>query len=178
MHGYTVDLQPLMNWWSEPKGVRPLSGWKRVQGTITKETAFGWIITGKAESKHQASIFFVRNPPRERLRRFQELNRRLAELVRARESMRQFLRRPVSSDWYSLWSSQWSGPPITLAQYKDAGSALAELGSTIDAIQAELATMKNQQGDFKLDAFALSTHEWFQGLPVFDHGLVYLEDHK
>jgi hypothetical protein len=178
MHGYTVDLQPLMEWWSQPKGVRPLSGWKHVQGSITKETAFGWVITGKAENERHGSIFLVKNPPRERLRRFQELNRQLADYMRARESMRHFLQRPVSSDWYSLWLSQWSGPAITLAQYKDAGAALGELGKTINAIQAELAKMKNQQGKFKLDAFALSTHESFEGLPVFDHGLIYLGDHR
>jgi hypothetical protein len=178
VNGYTVDLQPLMNWWSAPKGVRPLAGWKHLQGNITQETAFGWVITGKAESKNRASTFLIKNPPRERLRRFQELNRQLAEYVQARESTRRFLRRPISSDWVSFWSSQQSGPAITLGQYKDAGSALGELGRTINAIHAELATMQNQQGEFKLDAFALSTHESFEGLPVFDYGLVYLEDHK
>jgi hypothetical protein len=178
LKGYTVDLQPLMDWWSAPKGLRPLSGWKHVQGSLAQDTAFGWVINGKAESKNHPSTFLIRNPPRERLQRFRELNRRLAEYVRARESLRQFLRRAVSSDWYSLWLSEQSGPPITLTQYKDAGAALGELGKTINSIHAELATMQNQQGEFKLDAFALSTHDSFGGLPVFDHGLIYLEDQK
>jgi hypothetical protein len=162
-----------MEWWAEPKGVRPLSGWKHVHGSISQDTAFGWIVTGRAESEKQSTSFLLKNPPQERLRRFKELKRQLPEYERARDSIRQFLSRPVYSDWYSLWLSQWSGPAISLAQYKDARLAVAELGHTINNIQAELAPMENGQGDFRLDVFALSTHESFKGIPVFDHGHSY-----
>jgi len=50
---------------------------------------------------------------------------------------------------------------------------VAELGQTINNIHAELAPMEDRQGDFRLDAFALSTHESFEGIPVFDHGQPY-----
>src|SRR5437879_646368 len=71
--GHTVSLQPLLDWWANPRGgVRPLSGWKHLRGTIVREMAYGWIIEGKAEGEH-SSQFLVKNPPVERLRKFQDL---------------------------------------------------------------------------------------------------------
>jgi len=168
--GYTVDLQPLINWWSAQKGTRPLSGWKHVRGIIVRETASGWVMDGKAEGQGQHCTFLLKNPPQDRLRRFQELQRQLAENERGSEAAREYLSRPVVTDWYGTYVAQWQAPPISLKEYREASSLLGEFGRNINAIQAELASMQDAQGNFKLDAFALRVNETFEGVPVFDHG--------
>jgi hypothetical protein len=175
INGYTVNLGPLIEWWPQPKGLRPLPGWKHVQGSITRDTSSGWIIAGKADSKGNPSTFLIKNPPRKRLQHFQERKRQLSQCERSRDAAMEFLRRPIATDAYSYLGTPWPSPPISLAQYKEAGARLAELVRTINALHAELAPMQDKNGNFKLDAFALKLNESFEGLPVFDHGLLLTE---
>lgn len=175
VNGYTVDLQPLMTWWPQPKGMRPLSGWKHVRGTIVREDALGWVVKGKAEGQKLATTFFLKNPPRDTLRRFQELRRQLSEYQSARTEVTEFLKRPVSSDWYSYWlaQSQWTAAPISVAEYNQATARLAQIDHKITSLHEELAPMQDANGNFKVDAFALNLQQIYNALPVYDHGAVY-----
>lgn len=175
VNGYTVDLQPLMDWWPAPKGVRPLSAWKHIRGSIVREVALGWVISGKVEGNAQATMFLLKNPPRAMLRRFEEDKRKLSEYLRAREEVRQYLKRPLCTDWYSYWlgQSQWRTTPISLTEHKQATDVLAELDRNIAALQSELAATEDANGNFKLDAFALKLPEISQGMPVYEHGAIY-----
>jgi len=171
VNGYTVDLQPLFDWWSSPKGARPLSGWKHVTGTIARELASGWVLNGKAEGAGQVSTFLLKNPPRERLRRFQELQRQLTQLEAARDNAMEMLRRPV------LAPGQWSSllvdgktQPMSPEEHRQVVARLTVLDQNVRGIRGELAPMQDDGGGFKLDAFALRPSETFEGLPVFDHG--------
>ncbi len=168
--GFTVDLQPLLDWWAAPKGTRPLSGWKHVRGVVVRDTPLGWVIAGKGEGSGQASTFFLKNPPRERLRRYQELQRQLPNYRRAEADTRQFLSRPLCTDWYSFWLRQWDAPPISLSEHREASALLGEINENINAITGELASLQDENGSFKVDAFALRRNEFYEGLPVFDHG--------
>jgi hypothetical protein len=168
--GYTVDLQPLIDWWSSPKGVRPLSSWKHVRGSIVHETPSGWVIEGKIGDHGRVSTFFLKNPPRQKLLRFQELHRQLPNYERAQAETRELASRPVCTDWYSYWLTQWQAPPVTVAEHRQATARLGELNRNINAIHDELASMEDEHGNFRLDAFALKVNETYQGMPVFDHG--------
>jgi len=170
INSYTVDLQPLFDWWPAPKGMRPLSGWKHVRGAIARETAYGWVVIGKAEGQNHAPTFLLKNPPQEKLRRFQELKRQLPEYEHARAATLEFLKRPTLTDWYSFWSTQPSLPPISLAEYRNASALLSGLDRNMNALHNQLASMQDEQGNFKLDAFALRLNETYEGIPVFDHG--------
>jgi hypothetical protein len=170
VQGYTVDLRPLLDWWREPKGTRPLSGWKHARGSILRDIPSGWVINGKAEGLG-ATTFFLRNPPRQKFARFQELQRQLPDYERARDEVRAFVSRPVVTDMYSLYLTQWAAPPISLPEYREANSRLGELNQKVDAIRTELASMQDDQGNFRLDVFALKLKESFEGLPVVDYGL-------
>jgi hypothetical protein len=167
---YTVDLRPLMQWWAEPKGLRPLSGWKHVRGTITEDTALGWVMTGKAGGETHTSKFFLRNPPRERLQRFQEIKRRLPELDKDRVATQEFVQRPVHSYWDRAWAVPRPTPVMSVAEHKAAAERLRLLDQEIQGLREELAPMQDAEGNFRLDAFALRLNERYQGLPVFDHG--------
>lgn len=170
VRGQTVDLRPLMNWWGEPKGVRPLSGWKHMEGAIVRETSYGWVIEVTREDHGAAERFFLRNPPRDRLRRFQALQQELAELKKTSAVAAELAGRAVYTDWYSYNFTQWAGPAQSLAEYRQAQAALSFLCRRIAAIRDELAPMQDASGQFKLDAFALKCDESFEGLPVYDYG--------
>ena len=171
VNGHSVSLQPLIDWWSTPKGIRPLSGWKHVQGTFTRDTGLGWIVTGKAEGQPRASSFFLKNPPRDRLRRFNELKPRLAALEDSRAKLLEALRRPVHSAWYWPGSNAGEGAPLSQAEHKQLAAQLTGIDQKIRQVSDELAPMQGPNGEFKLDAFALFLAETVQGLPAFDHGI-------
>jgi hypothetical protein len=175
VNGYTVDLQPLMQWWPAPKGLRPLAGWKHVRGTIVKEISLGWVVSGKAEGQEGTSTFVVKNPPRDSVRRFQEAKSQLTETERVRAEVTEFLKRPVCTDWYGYWQGQfqWTAPPISVSEYNQGTARLAELDQKITSLHAQLAAMQDANGNFRLDAFALKLNQAFDGLPVYDHGAVY-----
>lgn len=168
--GYSVDLRPLMEWWAEPKGPRPLSGWKHAHGRIVREVPLGWVVEGKVEGAPTPLIFLVKNPPRERLQKYRQLQNQLAQYTRAAESTQQYLQRPVCTDWYSYYLTQWPSPPISLADYRQASSTMTDLYNKLQAVRDELATMQDADGQFQLDAFALRLNEIYDGLPVYDHG--------
>jgi hypothetical protein len=171
VNGHTVNLSPLIQWWSAPKGIRPLSSWKHVRGSIAQDSPLGWIIVGKPEGENRASKFFLKNPPRERLRKFHELRPRLAEYEQARTAALEKLGRPVHT-WYDwLWRTQPGANGISLEEYRQTSAQLAELDRNIHATQAELAPLQDEHGEFKVDVFALHTNEQYQGLPVFNYGL-------
>src|SRR5262245_20392129 len=100
VNGYAVDLQPLLGWWASPKGLRPLAGWKHVRGSIERDTALGWVINGKAEGQAHISSFLLKSPPREKLRRFEELKRQQAQLEQARAATLEVVARPVQTAWW------------------------------------------------------------------------------
>lgn len=170
LRGQTVNLQPLMSWWHEPKGVRPLSAWKHVQGTILRDTPSGWVVDMERESDGQAEMFFLKNPPRDRLLRFQQLQQELNDYIKATAVLRELVRGPVYTDWYSYYLTQWTGPAVSLTEYRDAEAALSFIHRRMATITDELASMQNAPGQFKLDAFALKCDELFEGLPVYDYG--------
>ncbi len=119
----------------------------------------------------QTSTYFLKNPPRQKLRRFQELKRQLPEYERARDAARAYVSRPVCTDWYSFTLTQWPTPPISLSEFREANAVLGELNQKVDAIRTELTSMQDEQGNFKLDVFALKLNETFERLPVLDYGL-------
>ena len=171
INGHIVSLQPLIAWWSAPSGIRPLAAWRHVQGSIARDTDSGWVVLATETKAHKSqSQLLLRNPPRERLRRFEELKRQLAESERAQSATMETLRRPVCVDLNSLYLVNWPSPPITLTEYKDAKARAVDLHKRVNALRAQVEPMQDQNGSFKVDAFALDQHKSFEGLPVFDYG--------
>jgi hypothetical protein len=168
--GGTVDLQPLFEWWSNQKeGKRPLPKWKHVRGSIVRETALGWIITGEAEGESQMR-FLVKNPPRERLQRFEDLHRQLPLYERQRADLNEYLQRPLRTPYYETYAFDSPLPPINWRDQQAALARLDEIERTIAAIHQEIGNFEDEHGNFRLDGFALRLHERYDGLPVFDHG--------
>jgi hypothetical protein len=165
----TVDLRPLLEWWSSAeRGERPLSGWKLVRGRIVRNTAYGWIIQGEAEGENQASQFLLKNPPRERLQKFHEVQCQLSIYEQERDYLNDYLERAVRMPYDSTSDSAF--PSVSWSDQMAAVTRLLDLDRTIPALRQELGRLQDERGNFKLDTFALRLNERYQGLPVFDHG--------
>lgn len=150
--------------------MRPLSAWKHVRGTIARDRPYGWVIEVRHEGDGHAERFFLKDPPRDRLQRFQELQKELAEYKEASVLATEVLSRPVYTDWYSYYLTPWTGPALSLAEYRNAEATLLVIQRKMAAISDELATMQDTLGEFEVDAFALKCDESFEGLPVYDYG--------
>ncbi len=170
VRGQTVDLQPLMNWWREPKGARPLPAWKHVHGSIARDIPYGWVIVVRREEDGQVEKFLLKNPPRDRLRRFQDLQQELVTCQKASAVANELVSRPVYTDYYSYWVTHSVGPAQSLPEYRQAEAMLSAINRRMAEIHDELAPMKDASGQFQLDAFALKFDDSFEGLPVYDYG--------
>jgi len=169
VNGQAVDLTPLLEWWSNGQaGERPLSGWKHIRGRIIGETAYGWIIQGEAEGESLSAKFLLRNPPRERLQKFQALEQQLLSCERERVYLNDYLDLPVRSPYDG--HSDSTVPSISWSDQVAAVTRLQELARTIPSLRQELGQCQDERGNFRLDAFALRLSERYQGFPVFDHG--------
>lgn len=168
--GRTVDLQPLFEWWSSQReGKRPLPKWKHVRGSIVGQTGFGWIISGEAEGESQMR-FLLKNPPRERLQRFEDLHRQLPSYERQRADLNEYLQRPLRTPYYETFVFDSPLPPIGWKDQQAALARLDEIERTIAAIHQEIGSLEDEHGHFRIDGFALRVHEKYEGLAVFDHG--------
>jgi hypothetical protein len=47
--GQPVNLLPLMEWWSQRVGPRPLSAWVHATGRIVGTNAYGWTVEGSVD---------------------------------------------------------------------------------------------------------------------------------
>jgi hypothetical protein len=141
-----------------------------MHGSIARKTPYGWVIEVRHEDESQAERFFLKNPPRDRLRRFQELQQELAEYKKASTVTTELVSRPIYTDWYTYYVTRWVGRGQSFAEYRDAEATLSVINRRIAAITEELAPMQDASGEFKIDAFALKCDESFEGLPVYDYG--------
>ena len=92
----------------------------------TPAIALKWIITGEAEGESQMS-FLLKNPPRERLQRFEDLHRQLPAYERQRADLNEYLQRPVRTPYYETWGCDSSLP---LINWKDQQAAIARNPTT------------------------------------------------
>lgn len=172
VNGQTVDLQPLFEWLVNPNGdARPLAAWKHMRGSLIAETAFGWIIEGEIEGQGEVSRFLVKNPPRQQLEKYRQLQRDLPGLERDRFYLKEYLKRPLRTTWGEYWGYYDSPVPrITYSEQQAATDRLEDLEQTISRLRQEIARTQDGRGNFRLDAFVLRLNERYDGLPVFDHG--------
>ena len=170
VNAQTVDLAPLFAWWGTPRGPRPLGRWKHIQGTLSRESPFGWVIQGKLEGRSGTQLLLLKNPPLDRLRRFRELEDLLPKLESARPPILAVTKLPAYSNTYRVYYGLYRTYSPDYDRIQQAKVQLAELDHRIQAAREELAVLQDKQGRLKVDAFSLQLDEAYQGMPVFDFG--------
>lgn len=165
----TVDLTPLILWWENPSGIRPLKAWKHIQGTLEEEIGPAWKIRCRIEGDATRSIL-LKDPPKDRLAHFRELQNLVVKLERDRASAEQVAALPA----YSGWDWEVYGlPPTRTADFdriERAKAEVLELDRRIQTAQEELAEMADRHGNFKIDTFVLPMNTTYTGRPVFVFG--------
>jgi hypothetical protein len=168
---HQVDLMPLFEWWDRRKGVRPLASWKHVQGTLERETAYGWLIRGTIEGKDGLNYFLLRNPAQKELARLHELENSLPTLEQQRASELAVAQLPMyeGREW-NAYGELVRSPTENYDRIEQAQTNLQDLDTRIADIRQQMAEMLDKRGNFKVDAFALDMNQVYQGSPVFDFG--------
>jgi hypothetical protein len=168
---HQVDLMPLFEWWDRRKGVRPLASWKHVEGTLERETAYGWLIRGTIEGQSGLHYFLLRNPPKKDLARLRELENALPGLEQQRASELAVAKLPMyeGREW-NAYGELVRSPTENYDRIEQAQTNLQDLDTRIADIRQQMATMLDKRGNFRIDAFALDMNQVYQGSPVFDFG--------
>jgi hypothetical protein len=168
---HQVDLTPLFEWWDRRKGERPLASWKHVQGTLERETAYGWLIRGTIEGQDGLHYFLLRNPPQKDLARLHELENSLPGLEQQRASELAVAQLPMyeGREW-NAYGELVRSPTENYDRIEQAQTNLQDLDTRIAEIRQEMAALLDKRGNFRVDAFALDMNQVYQGSPVFDFG--------
>jgi hypothetical protein len=168
---HQVDLMPLFEWWDRRKGARPLASWKHVEGTLERETAYGWLVRGTIEGKDGLHYFLLRNPPQKELARLHELENSLPDLEQRRASELAVAKLPMyeGREW-NAYGELVRSPTQDYDRIEQAQANLQDLDTRIAEIRQQMADLLDKRGNFKIDAFALDMNQVYQGSPVFDFG--------
>jgi hypothetical protein len=168
---HQVDLMPLFEWWDRRNGARPLASWRHVEGTLERETAYGWLIRGTIEGQDGLYYFLLRNPPQKELARLRELENSLPGLEQQRTSELAVAKLPMyeGREW-NAYGELVRSPTENYDRIEQAQTNLQDLDTRIAEIRQQMADMLDKRGNFKVDAFALDTNQVYQGSRVFDFG--------
>ncbi len=168
---HQVDLMPLFEWWDRRKGDRPLASWKHVEGTLERETGYGWLVRGTIEGNDGLHYFLLRNPPQKELARLHELENSLPTLEQQRASELAVAKLPMYEglEW-NAYGELVRNPSQNYDRIEQAQTNLQDLDTRIADIRQQMAEMLDKRGNFKVDAFALDMNQVYQGSPVFDFG--------
>jgi hypothetical protein len=170
INNYQVDLMPLFVWWDHrehQQGARPLTSWKHLQGALERETVYGWLVRGSIEGQSGLQYFLLKNPPRNELARYRELEAELPKLEQARAETLPNTKLPADRGWD--WAV-WGVPSEDVNRVEQARTDLNDIDQKIQTSRDEMSGMLTKRGYFKVDVFALQLNQVYQGNPVFDFG--------
>ncbi len=190
VEGQTVNLTPLVQWWTKHNGPRPLPAWGEARGPVVGTNSMGWIVQGQFKGAlnhstvHEGKAasggkFILKNPP---LSDRAEFDRLLASYnalesqrgdVAAQESR---LKGNVDEIRRERRASgghvRGAGRAAANAQHADAQAKaqLKTLDAQIAEAQKKLAAYPNAS-HYEVDCLAIDLGRVFQGLPVYDYGV-------
>ena len=195
VNGQAVDLQPLIKWWTNRAGSRPLSGWPHVTGTVVGTNAWGWVVEANVEhttrsddsdlgfSSGGPGKVLLRNPPVQERAEFERLSAQLKELTRERsqianqqteaKSREDAINREQKADrrqGYRNRELAVEGRQVKQVEHQ-AQAQLSPIDKQIQDLKKKLSAYPSSD-HYELDCFALDTGQQYSGMPVYDHGAV------
>jgi hypothetical protein len=192
--GQPVNLTPLIRWWSQREGPRPLSAWVHATGRIIGTNAFGWTVEGRVDDesgKHDKggvhgsdSKFILKTPPVGEMAEFYQLQAKFKQLTAERSQ----LNREIKSDNQREKKLSQQKPRYTRRGRIRARNASQQLNRArfdeqnaherLDEIEKEIKQVEKLQSElpsgntYTVDCFALKLNQEFRGVPIYDHGAV------
>lgn len=193
IHGQLVELAPLMKWWTNHSGSRPLAAWPRVTGAIVGTNAWGWVVEAQVErtDRHEEeernsasgspSRILLSNPPLAERAEFEKLSAQLKELVHERGQLTgQETEAKGRADAISKEQSASNRKGYRSRQLAQesrqvklvegqAATQVKALDQRIQDLKKQLANYPNLD-HYELDCFALDTGKQYNGMAIFDYG--------
>ena len=194
INGQTVNLTPLIKWWSKQHGARPLAAWAHVTGKIVGTNSFGWAVLGSAEAAGKATDkeakattemrFVLKSPPLAELAEFERLHARLMALRQERNGVNQELagaearqktdaeqRQELRARGHRVRGTSRAAR-VAQAESRIAKRDLQTVDAEIKTVEAAVQKLPNSGDAYQVDCFALKAGQEFHGLPVYDHGYI------
>lgn len=191
----SVDLSPLIKWWANRNGPRPLSAWVHLTGTVIGTNSGAWIVEAKIEpagpkSKNSETAperanenqrIVLRNPPLDDLIEFQQLTSRLVELNKQRAALKEQESQAKTRDQAVTAQQRASrrnrGQARVLAAEdkqlkqieKQAETQEKPLDDELKEIKEKLAAYPKTD-QYLVDCFALDLKYDSSAMRVYDHG--------
>ena len=171
--GQTVDLTPLLRWEKKPKGERPLKAWVKVAGHVTGTNSMGWEVQLHEGDRHGGSGKIVlKNPPAAEAAEFARLEAELKDLEHQRVRLASEASRPLHDRTVRTRRGTKVVRDPNRSEVAGAKSQLAGVDKQINEVNKNLAQYPARGGQYSLDCFALKTERVYNGLPLYDRGVV------
>lgn len=171
--GMTVDLAPLINWEKKPRGERPLASWIHLKGAIEATNGLGWVVLANVDGKKgKDRKIILKNPPQDEAAQHAQLKSELAELNREKARLESRASQPLHDRTVRTQHGTKVVHDPRRAEVADARSGLADINKRIKETQKQLDQLPGGPGKFAVDCLALKTGTVFNGLSVYNHGIV------
>jgi len=193
VNGRTADITPLIKWWTNHSGARPLTAWVHVHGPIVGTNAGCWVIAAQVERAHHdetsnesssdhSGQVLLKNPPMQERLAFEQLSAQLKTLEQSRDQVHA-QEEHAKNQADSLHKQQTANRRLgyrsrelaaesrqaTLTE-NEAKAGLKPLDQQIQDLKKKLAIYPNSD-HYEVDCFALDLDQKHNGLYVYDHGV-------
>lgn len=194
VNGRTADITPLIRWWTNHSGARPLTAWVHVRGPIVGTNGGFWVIaaqvervhhdenSGDSSSDHSGKVL-LKNPPLQERLEFEQLSAQLKTLEQSRGQVHaQEEQSKNQAD--ALHKQQTANRRLGYrsraldAEYRQATLTENEAKAELKPLDKQIQDLKNKLAiypstdHYEVDCFALDLDQKHGGLYVFDHGVV------
>jgi hypothetical protein len=192
--GQPVNLTPLIEWWSQRVGPRPLSAWVHATGRIVGTNAYGWTVEGTVDgdsgkrneggSHGSHSKFILKSPPVWELIEFYQLADKFKQLTTERDQLNRELKNDTQRE-QKLSKEHWRNTRRGVIRARNAGQQLNQTRfdqqtaqQRLNEIEQEIKQVEKLQGElpkgntYTVDCFALKLNQQFLEAPIYDHGTV------
>ncbi len=192
----TVDLKPLLSWWTNHNGARPLVAWVQLTGPVVGTNSAGWIVQARlertarnmeassaAESGSGQTRVLLKHPPLQDRAVFDRLSRQLDGLNTQRSALAAVesdakTRRKAVADAETFNRAYGIRAWGLMVERRQLDQNQAQVSAQVKVLDQQIQALKRllsawpDTDHYVVDCFALDVGEGKDGLPVFDYGLV------
>jgi hypothetical protein len=192
VNGRTADITPLIKWWTNHSGTRPLTAWVHVRGPIVGTNAGCWVVAAHVERAHRdetssddSGKVLLKNPPLQERAEFEQLSAQLKSLEQSRgqvhaqeeqaKSQADALHKQETANRRLGYRSRALAAENRQAKQteNEAKAELKPLDQQIQNLKKKLAIYPTTD-HYEVDCFALALalDQNHGGLYLYDHGVV------
>ena len=191
VNGHTADITPLIKWWTNHSGARPLTAWVHVRGPIVGTNGGYWVVAAQVERAHHdgegstdhSGKVLLKNPPMQERLEFEQLSAQLKSLEQSRGQVHS-QEEQAKNQADALQKQQTANRRLGYrsravdAEHRQATQTENEAKAELKPIDKQVQDLKSKLAiyptidHYEVDCFALDLDQKYGGLYLFDHGVV------